>query len=112
MADAGRRKCLAVLGGALAWPLAAHGQQSNSVRRIGLLSPGSEDDHELHAVYAAFPRELQKLGWASGRNLQIDQRWGGGDDNRLRTYAQELVTKSPDAILVISTQATAILKQV
>jgi putative ABC transport system substrate-binding protein len=106
-----RRAFMTLLGGAaVALPLAARSQQS--VKRVGLLSPRSENDHDLQAVYAAFPQELQKLGWTRDRNLRLDQRWGGGDDDRIHVYARELVAKAPDVIMVVSTQATAILKRV
>ena len=107
-----RREVIALIGSAAAWPLAARAQQSNPVKRIGFLSPALENDPELQAVNAVFPQELQKLGWAEGRNVQLDRHWGGGDDQRIRVQAQELVAKAPDVILVISTQATAILKQI
>jgi putative ABC transport system substrate-binding protein len=105
-----RRRDFITLGGAaFAWPLAARAQ---SVKRVGFLNPGAENDHEIRAVYSAFPQELQKLGWTRDRNLQLDQRWGGGDDDRLRMHARELVATAPDAIMVVGTQTTAILKQV
>jgi putative ABC transport system substrate-binding protein len=106
-----RRAFMTLLGGAaVAWPLAARGQPSSAVKRIGWLSP-TEKDHELEALYAAFPQELQKLGWTEGRNVQIDRRWGGGDNDRVRANAQELVAQSPHIVVVVGTQATAILKQ-
>jgi putative tryptophan/tyrosine transport system substrate-binding protein len=46
-----------------------------------------------------FVQTLQKLGWTVGRNLRIDYRWTGGDAERLRKYAAELVALAPDVIL-------------
>jgi hypothetical protein len=51
------------------------------------------------ASAGAFREGLQKLGWAEGRNLRIDYRWGGGSIERMRTYAAELVALKPDVIL-------------
>ena len=54
---------------------------------------------EGHARLAAFLEGLQQLGWADGRNLRIDYRWGAGDAERSRKYAAELVKLNPDVIL-------------
>jgi putative ABC transport system substrate-binding protein len=50
---------------------------------------------------------LQQLGWAEGRNLRIDTRWGGGDAERSRRYAAELVALAPDVILAAGASALA-----
>ena len=71
-----RREFITLLGGAaMAWPLAARGQQSGQMRRIGVLMPFAKDDPEAQARIAAFVQGLQKLGWTEGRNLQIEYRW-------------------------------------
>ena len=94
-----RREFITVLGGAAAaWPLAARAQQGERVRRIGVLVAVA-DDPEGQARIAAFLQGLQQLGWAEGRNLQIDTRWGAGDADRFRKYAAELVALAPDVIL-------------
>jgi hypothetical protein len=58
----GRRKFLATLAGAAAWPLAARAQQAERVRRIGLLM-GVADDREGQARVTALKQGLQELGW-------------------------------------------------
>jgi ABC-type uncharacterized transport system substrate-binding protein len=98
MLDKRRRQFITLLGGAAAWPLAARGQQAERVRRIGVLMAVA-DDPEGQARIAAFLQGLQQLGWAEGRNLQIDTRWGAGDADRFRKYAAELVALAPDVIL-------------
>ena len=103
-----RREFISLLGGAVAWPLAAHAQQNERMRRIGVLMPFAKDNPEGQARNAAFLQELQKLGWTEGRNLQIEYRWDTGD---LRKAATELVTSSPDVILASSTPAVAALQQ-
>src|SRR5215467_5248676 len=108
----GRRKFLATLGGAAAsWPLVARAQQSERVRRIGVLSSLAADDPETQARHAAFLQGLQEWGWTTGRNVQIDYRWGAGDPDRFRKYAVELVALAPDVILATGTPVTAALLQ-
>src|SRR3974390_1676143 len=103
-----RREFITLIGGMAAWPLAAHAQQNERVRRIGVLMPLAKDNPEAQARTAAFLQELQKLGWTEGRNLQIEYRWDTGD---LRKAATELVTSSPDVILASGTPAVAALQQ-
>jgi putative ABC transport system substrate-binding protein len=94
-----RREFILALGGAAAWPLAARAQQPTGLRRIGVLNTLAADDAEAQARNAAFLQRLQDLGWTDRRNVQIDTRWGGGDADRLRKFAAELVALTPDVIL-------------
>ena len=94
-----RREFVTLLGGAAAWPLAARAQQRDRVRRIGWLIPVDENDPVVKPVVAAFIQALADLGWADGRNVRIDLRWGSGDINQIRAFAQELVGLQPDIIL-------------
>jgi ABC-type uncharacterized transport system substrate-binding protein len=93
----GRRKFLATLGGAAAWPLAARAQQAERMRRIGVLMPA--DDAEGQARLMTFGQGLALLGWTVGRNVRIDVRWSAGKADNIRKYATELVALAPDAIL-------------
>jgi putative tryptophan/tyrosine transport system substrate-binding protein len=86
-----RREFIITLGGASAWPLAARAQQTERVRRIGVLQLLAENDPETVARHAALENALQGLGWTVGRNLQIDYRYGADDANRLLNGAAELV---------------------
>jgi putative tryptophan/tyrosine transport system substrate-binding protein len=107
-----RRKFIAGLGGAAAWPLAASAQQQGDrVRRVGMLIPGDENDHEEKRRLSAFTQALADLGWTDGRNMLIDFRWGRGDTNRMRALAQELVGLQPDIILAGGTAATIALQR-
>ena len=75
-----RREFIALLGGAaIAWPLAARAQQSDRVRRIGVLCCRAADDPECQARLAAFLQGWQQLGWTDGRNVRIDIRWAADD---------------------------------
>ena len=72
----GRRELLVALGGAVAaWPLAAHAQQTERLRRIGVLMHLAADDPEGQRRVAAFLQGLQEVGWEIGRNVDIDVRW-------------------------------------
>jgi len=102
-----RRKFFALLVGALVWPLVARAQQNERIRRIGVLQPFPQDTPEAARV-AAFVQELQRFGWADGRNVQIEYRW---EPNDLRKAATELVALSPDVILVSSTPGVNALQQ-
>jgi putative ABC transport system substrate-binding protein len=94
-----RREFIALLGGAATWPLVAHAQQPERMRRIGVLLPIATDDPQSPLRIAAFLQGLQQLGWADGRNVRIEYRWGAGDAERIRRYAAELVALAPDVIL-------------
>jgi putative tryptophan/tyrosine transport system substrate-binding protein len=104
-----RREFISLLGGAAAWPLPARAQQGERVRRIGLLSFYAENDAEGPRYIAKFLEALEQLGWAHGRDVQIDYRWAGADRDRFQRYAIELVELKPDLIVGQSTPAVAAL---
>ena len=103
-----RRQFLGALGSAAAMPLAARAQER--MRRVGVLF-GTTEDTEGKARIAAFLRGFEQLGWTDGRNVRIDYRWGGGDAERIRRYAAELVALGPDIILTSGTSTMAQLLQ-
>jgi putative ABC transport system substrate-binding protein len=105
-----RRDVIALFGAAAAWPLAALAQRSGGTPHIGVLSSLAETDAEAQAWDAAFRKRLVELGWIDGRNIRIDYRWGAGSVERLRLFAGELVQLNPDALVTISTPATAALQ--
>jgi len=108
-----RRAFITLLSGAtIAWPLAARAQQTERVRRIGVLMGWPESDSEAQSEFAAFVQELRKLGWADGRNLRIDSRWAmPAHPESMHRFAKELVALQPELILSQSTPATAALLQ-
>jgi putative tryptophan/tyrosine transport system substrate-binding protein len=107
-----RREFTRLLGGAaVAWSVAAHAQQTERVRRIGVLTFSAESDPEGQSSVAAFREELRKLGWIEGRNIEIDIRWAAADLELMRRFARELVTLQPDLILTSSTPAAAAMLQ-
>jgi putative ABC transport system substrate-binding protein len=95
-----RREFLGLTAGAAAaWPLAARAQQSDRIRRIGVLNGQAANDPDAQANIAAFLQGLQQLGWTDGRNVRIDHRWAAGNPADIRKYAAELVALAPDVIL-------------
>ena len=95
-----RRDVIALVAGAVALrPFAPRAQESNRVRRIGVLAGGDEDNPEQRARHAAFREVLEQSGWTVGGNLRVDYRWGAADAERVRRYAAELAALAPDVIL-------------
>jgi len=107
-----RREFIAVVGGAaVAWPFATQAQQPAPMKRIGLLIPFADSDTLAQNQVAAFREEFQRLGWTNNRNVQIVDRWTGGDTGQIPFVAKELVTLKPDVILAYTTAVTAALKK-
>jgi len=107
-----RREFITVIGAAAAWPLAARAQQPARIRRIGVLMSQSPDDPNALAWISAFAQGLQERGWTIGGNVRIEYRWGGGDLDRFRKYAAELVALSPDVIVATAGSIVGALQQV
>jgi len=107
-----RREFTKLLGGAaLGWSVGTHAQQTERVRRIGVLTASAEGDQDGQSALAAFRKELRKLGWIEGRNIEIDVRWAAGDVEMMKRFARELVAPQPDLILTSSTPAAAAMLQ-
>jgi putative ABC transport system substrate-binding protein len=107
-----RREFITLLGGAAAaWPVSARAQQGDRVRRIGVLIGGDENDPLFKTRVSAFTQALAGLGWTDGRNVRIDLRSDGGDVNRIRPLAQELVGLQHDIILANGIPETAAVQQ-
>jgi putative tryptophan/tyrosine transport system substrate-binding protein len=94
-----RREFIGLLGGATAWPLVARAQQSEGIRRVGVLMAIPESDPEAQEYLAAFREGLQKLGWTDGRNVRIDYRFAAANPENYPKYAAELVALAPNVIL-------------
>jgi len=99
--NASRRQFIFMLGSAAAvvWPLAAHAQLGERIRRVGAMMLLAENDPEQKAWTEAFRQGMLEAGWTDGRNVQIDYRWGASESARARRYATELVALGPDVIL-------------
>ena len=95
-----RRGFITILGGAAAaWPLAARAEK-NGVRRVGVIMGFAENDEVWQSYLASFRQGLQELGWTDGRNIRFDYRFTGDSEERMRAMAEEVVSLTPDVILV------------
>ena len=105
-----RRQFITLLGGAVAWPIAAHAQQPERKHRIAVLVGLAKDDPETNARFAKFRDECQRLGWLEGRNISIDYRFApAGADVRGRV--EELIALKPDVILAHTTPVATALRR-
>ena len=84
------------------WPLALRAEQSERMRRIGVLM-NPEPNEDSQAALSAFVRGLRELGWTDGSNVRIETRWAGGSASAIRKYAAELVALAPDVIFATGT---------
>ncbi len=106
-----RREFITLLGGvAGAWPLTVRAQPAGQTRLVGVLMASRQDDAVSEARLTAFRNGLADLGWVEGRNAHFEIRHGGGDRDRVRAGAAELVKLAPDVILSYGTASIAALK--
>jgi hypothetical protein len=89
-----RWEFIAGIGSAAAWPVVARGQQSDRVPRIGVLMAFDENDPVAKSQLSAFTKALADLGWADGRNVRMDLRWGDPDAVSARLASVRLVRHS------------------
>jgi putative tryptophan/tyrosine transport system substrate-binding protein len=106
-----RREFITLVSGVAAWPLAARAQQADRVRRVGILMPFAKGDTEYEARVQAFKHELEKLGWADGRNVQFDEHWTTDNMDLVRTHAASLMTSNPDVVVATGGRVVPILMQ-
>ena len=100
-----RREFITLLGGAAAWPFAAHAQQGDHIRRIAMLAGFDDPDMKV------FQQELQRLGWWEGRNIHIDYRYAPAGAHQEQALAKELIALQPDVIFAQSQLVTAALRK-
>jgi putative tryptophan/tyrosine transport system substrate-binding protein len=106
-----RREFIALVGGATAaWPHAARAQQSERMRRIGVLFGVGPNDPIGRAQLAAFLEGLRQFGWADGHNIRVDVRLAGGNAADTQKYAAELVALAPDVILAVAVTVGPLLQ--
>src|SRR5437764_9394793 len=96
-----RRDFIGMVGGAATWPIMARAQQSERVRRIGILMPFPPTNAEMQGRVRAFREELRKRGWAASVNAQFDERWTSDNMDLIRSAAANLVELNPDVILAV-----------
>src|SRR5262249_36438152 len=96
---------------AVVWPRAARAQQTERMRRIGVLMHSPSNEPEAQARMAAFLQGMQDAGWEVGRNLHVEYRWSVGGQARLFRDAKELVAQNPEVILAGVGATTPALQQ-
>ena len=97
-----RREFITLLVAAV-WPIATRAQQSDRIRRLGVLMAVAESDADARKGISILQERLQKLGWKDGDNFRIDYRWGNGNPDRIQDLAKELVELQPDVLVGHST---------
>ena len=107
-----RREFIAGLGSVAVWPVVARAQQTEQVRRIGILLPAAADDAEFQARLGAFLQALALSGWSIGRNVLIETRWATANVADIRKHAAELAALAPDVILAGGAATVGPLMQV
>src|SRR5262245_834598 len=104
-----RREFISLLGGALAWPLAARAQKPAKLPTIGSL--GSTRPAPQSEWTADFVQRLHELGWIEGRTIAIEYRWADGRIERFAEFAAEFVRLKVDVILTHNTPPVLAAKQ-
>ena len=105
-----RREFITTLGSAVAWPLAARAQPAR-MRRLGVLMSFAENEPGGVSEMDALRAGLAELGWVEDRNIHVDVRWPGGDLERVKGMAMELLALRPDILLARSTPTTAAFRR-
>src|SRR5262249_26850250 len=107
-----RREFSSLIGGAAAaWPLAVRAQQTERMRRIGVLMYRTAGNPGLMGSVGEFLQGLPGIGRVVRRHMEIDYRWDASDADRARRAAAELVALAPDVILVATGVNTGVLLQ-
>src|SRR5215470_14443036 len=101
-----RREFITLLsGGTVGWPLAALGQQSDKVWRIGFIA------HKHERFYEPLFERLRELGYEEGRNLIVERRYAQGHADRFQEFADEMVRLNVDLLIVVTTPAAQAAKR-
>jgi putative tryptophan/tyrosine transport system substrate-binding protein len=106
-----RREFVTLIGGAVAWPIAARAQRSGAMRRIAVEGALAADDVETVKRSAAFEQALAALGWTKGGTIAIDYHWVGNDSALAQKTAVEVVALAPDVLLASSNSVIAALSK-
>ena len=104
-----RREFITLVGGVVAWPLAASAQQTPKLPTIGSLSPTTASVENQRV--AAFVQRLRELGWIEGRTVAIKVRWAEGRSERAAEIVAEFVRQKVDVIVSRGTVSVLAAKQ-
>jgi len=105
-----RREFITLLGGAVAWPLAASAQQTSKLPTIGFLSPTAASVESQRV--AGFVQRLRELGWIEGRTVAIKVRWAEGRSERAADIVAAFVRQKVDVIVFGGSVSILAAKQV
>src|SRR5260370_38606447 len=94
-----RRDFMSLVGGAVAWPTVARGQQQRRTAHIGVFSYLRENDPQAKVYIEAFLKRLAECGWSQGANLRIEYRWTGCNAVIHRQYVAELSALALNVVL-------------
>jgi len=100
-----RREFISLIGGAAAWPLAARAQQSERLRRVGVLMPFAESDPIAQRFFDALAQALRESGWSAGKNIAYEMRYSEGKPERLPALANELAQANIEVLVAYAAQA-------
>jgi putative ABC transport system substrate-binding protein len=106
-----RRELFAFVGGAAISWAPALAQQSERMRRVGVLETQAADDPEGKDRRTAFGQALKQLGWTDGHNVQIDTHWGAAHAGNSRKYAAEIAELAPDVVVAVGSATVGPLLQ-
>ena len=105
-----RREFIATLGGGLAWPLVARGQQSNS-KLLAIFSPSESStlmhEHSENRYYRVLFEELRRLGWVEGQNLTVEGYGRDQNTSGLDVLVTAIVQRHPDVIYTVGPGAVS-----
>ena len=90
-------------------PLGAHAQESERMRRVGVIMP--YDNADQRESLTVFLQALQQSGWVDGRNVRIETRWASGNAAEIRKHTNDLVALAPDVIFANGTASVPFLTQ-
>jgi putative ABC transport system substrate-binding protein len=106
-----RRDFIGLVGSGVAWPLAVRAQQTERMRRVGVIMAMRERDPQGHLNVEAFRQGLLALGFEDGRNVKIDYRFGANEPGSISAAVADILALKPEVVLTHGTAVTAVLKQ-